>query len=174
MWSKRVPTDKNVLAEKLYSESVSPEVYGASYSADHLGLYNLYVEMTDRISQRRGVANSFFATLNTTLVSVGVSVSDPWQDGIWIVPLVGLGLCVVWIVLLRAYRLLNDAKFEVIGILENRLPLALYKAEWVALGEGEDRTKYQRLTVVETVVPSIFGIVYAGIAIYVLILQFGP
>ncbi|MEO0973262.1 MAG: hypothetical protein AAFX85_09215, partial [Pseudomonadota bacterium] len=29
--------------------------------------YKLYVEMTDRISQRRGAANTFFLTLNTAV-----------------------------------------------------------------------------------------------------------
>ena len=63
--------------------------------------------------------------------------------------------------LVRSYRQLNTAKFKVIGALEERLPASAYwRAEWVALGEGEDWHKYLPLTPLEQWVPMLFALVY--------------
>ena len=52
--------------------------------------------------------------------------------------IIALGQCVAWWWLVRSYRLLNTAKFRVIGVIEERLPAAPYwRAEWIALGEGK-------------------------------------
>jgi len=40
----------------------------AELPAGYVELYKLAVEMADRISARRGVANSFFLTINTGLL----------------------------------------------------------------------------------------------------------
>ena len=49
-----------------------------------------------------------------------------------------LGQCFAWFYLLRSYRLLNTAKYEVVGALETRLPSSPYwSAEWTTLGGGE-------------------------------------
>jgi len=58
-------------------------------------LYKLAVEMADRVSARRGLANTFFLTVNTGLAA------------------------------LQSYRKLNAAKFKVINAIEPRLPLQL-------------------------------------------------
>ncbi len=49
---------------------VPEEQYGLQYRADLLDIYKLYVEMADRISQRRQSANSFFLTLNSVIVAL--------------------------------------------------------------------------------------------------------
>ena len=42
---------------------MKPEEYGDKYSDHLLEQYKLYVEMTDRVSQRRERSNQFFITL---------------------------------------------------------------------------------------------------------------
>lgn len=82
---------------------------------------------------------------------------------LWLVfPLIAvLGQCCGWFYLVRSYRLLNSAKYEVIGALEERLPASPYwRAEWFALGEGKDRKKYWPLTHIEQWIPSLFASVY--------------
>ena len=77
-------------------------------------------------------------------------------------PLVALlGQCGAWFYLVRSYRQLNTATYEVVGALEARLPASPYwKAEWLALGEGKDAKKYLPLTHLEQWVPVLFGLVY--------------
>ena len=57
--------------------SVSEAEYAAgNYQGHWIDMYKLYVEMTDRISQRRSSANNWFITLNTALLTaIGMFLS---------------------------------------------------------------------------------------------------
>ena len=121
--------------------------------------------MADRISARRGFANTFFLTLNTAvLTTVGVVWARPPRYANWglAIPLVVLlGECLTWFWLVRSYRQLNAAKYAVIGALEERLPASPYwKAEWNALGEGRARVRYWPITHLEQGVPLLFMAAY--------------
>lgn len=135
------------------------------YRAALIEQYKTYVEMADRISGRRSATNTFFLTLNSSIFTLfgviwaGKPTSAPW----WlVVPLLALLLqCWAWFALVRSYRQLNQAKFRVIGALEERLPASPYwKAEWVELGEGKDRSRYRPLTTLERLVPVSFAVLY--------------
>ena len=53
--------------------------------------YKLYVEMADRVSARRSLANTFFLTLNTALFTpIGVFWKNPPRASAW------LGLSPPW------------------------------------------------------------------------------
>lgn len=52
--------------------------------------------------------------------------------------------------------------------LEERLPGALFRAEWAALGRGEDPKTYKPFTATENVVSLIFIVVHALIALFAL------
>lgn len=159
--------------DQLWSDGVGPAAYGddpKAYQAAVLDQYKLYVEMADRVSQRRGLANTFFLTLNTAiLTTVGVFWKDRPDTSKWILVLpflVAVAQCGAWFSLVRSYRLLNAAKFRVVGALEERLPASPYwRAEWAALGEGRDPRKYWPLTHIEIWVPVLFVAIYvAGFA----------
>jgi hypothetical protein len=127
--------------------------------------YKLYVEMADRVSARRGSANTFFLTLNTTAVTaIGVLWSAQLRESKWILTFLFAGLiveCLAWFWLLRSYRQLNSAKYAVVAVMEERLPASPYwSAEWVALGEGRDPTRYWPLSHIEQWIPSLFAIIY--------------
>src|SRR6266508_809271 len=134
----------------LWNADVDAASYGDTgerYQSAILEQYKLYVEMADRISARRGLANTFYLTLNTTVFTViGVFWKDRPNASAWVLlfPLVVLlGQCFAWFWLMRSYRQLNTAKYIVVGALEERLPASPYwRAEWLALGEGKDRSKY--------------------------------
>ena len=129
--------------------------------------YKLYVEMADRISQRRGAANTFFLTFNTALVGALAGFFESELTNVTAAMYVtAVILSVTWILLLRSYRNLNSAKFKVIGEMEKRLPAqTYYAAEWQALGEGKDIKKYIPLSVIETAVP----LAYIGVYLYLLL-----
>jgi hypothetical protein len=144
-----------------------------TYDSALLEQYKLYVEMADRISARRGQANSYFLTLNTALVGLfpavtKVQVGD--KAGWLAIPLVALlGECFAWFYLVRGYRLLNSAKYDVVGALEERLPASPWGAEWWALTERAGRARYWPLSHIENWIPVLFALMYvAGYLVIVL------
>ena len=90
-----------------------------------LELYQLAVEMADRVSARRGLANTFFLTLNTGLAALLGANNLRWY-----VAAAGIVFAAAWWWQLRSYRRLSAAKFEVINAIEARLPLQLFSDEW--------------------------------------------
>jgi hypothetical protein len=162
-------TDPNGgIGDRLWNPGIGPGSYiepADKYQAAILDQYQTYVEMADRISARRAVANTFFLTLNTAVFTIiGVFWQHQPQATSWLLvfPLIALlGQCAGWYYLLRSYRQLNTAKYTVIGALEQRLPASPYwRAEWTELGEGKDRTKYWPLTHLERWVPALFAATY--------------
>lgn len=145
----------------------------AELPGNYFEIYKIAVEMADRISARRGLANSFFLTINTTVLGLlGTHVTS------WYLSVAGIVLCVSWWVLLRSYRDLNRAKFEIILAMEKNLPAAMYADEWARLRKDRVRfglnpaalrpwlAQYRELGIVERTVPWVFVLVYlADIAV---------
>jgi hypothetical protein len=136
-----------------------------TYDSAVLEQYKLCVEMADRVSARRGLTNSFFLTLNTGIVAAIATFHNvPAGGKAWwlVIPLVALlGQCFAWFYLVRSYRLLNGAKYRVVGALEERLPASpFWRAEWWELGEGRDRTRYWPLSHIEQWIPVLFALTY--------------
>ncbi len=131
--------------------------------------YMMYVEMADRISARRHLANVFFLSLQTTIISILAFAADDLRNLNEILlktlVLTMILVCVAWWWILRSYRNLNSAKYKVIGKMEESLPASPYwKEEWKELGEGKDYRKYLPLTVIEQFLPIIFGLMYLVLA----------
>jgi hypothetical protein len=139
----------------------------APYQAAVFEQYRLCVEMADRVSGRRNLANTFFLTLNSGLVTfLGVWLSRPGQGDLSVLMLLAgllvlLAICTTWWVTVRSYRQLNEGKFKVIAALEQRLPARAFSAaEWKALAEGRDWRVYLPLTHVEQWIPLTFAVTY--------------
>jgi hypothetical protein len=133
-----------------------------------LELYKLAVEMADRISARRALANTFFLTVNTGLVALlgGRNLR-------WYVAGAGILFAFAWWWLLQSYRKLNSAKFHVISEIEARLPLQPFSEEWSylqrtraprrlwPLGDLSAWLKgYHELGTAERMVPVAFAAIY--------------
>jgi len=136
-----------------------------NYTQVILEQYKLYVEMADRVSVRRGLANTFFLTLNTaifTAIGVAWSVHLAAPPAAVLLPLAILLLqCLAWFWVVRSHRQLNSGKWAVVGALERRLPASpWWSAEWKALGEGRNPARYWSLSHVEQLVPLLFAIAY--------------
>jgi len=145
------------------------EVYGAEFEKHRYKQYKLYVEMADRVSARRMLANSFFVGLHTALITAFTVLL---KEKVLLPTLVGLTpfiavilLCFVWWRVVHSYRQLNSVKFKVVHALEQMLPVAPYDAEWDALGGGKDRKLYLPLTHIENWVPVCFAVLYVLLAI---------
>ncbi|WP_433526833.1 RipA family octameric membrane protein [Nocardia pseudovaccinii] len=157
---------RSELQTRLWNDAPqSPEGRGAAYESAVLEQYRLYVEMADRVSARRGLTNTFFLTLNSGIFTLAAAFGkSPSQDKVWwlAIPLAAiLGQCFAWFYLVRSYRLLNTAKYQVVGALEERLPASpFWRAEWWALGEGTDRARYWPLSHIEQWIPILFALAY--------------
>lgn len=144
-----------------------PALVAAESPDNYFELYKLAVEMADRISARRGIANSFFLTVNTGVVAI---LGTPTVR--WYLPVAGIVFAVTWWALLKSYRELNRAKFDVIIAMEARLPVHIYGEEWNRLRREPARfglrraalhpwlSQYRELGRVERIVPWVFVLIY--------------
>ena len=129
--------------------------------------YKLYIEMMDKVSERRGNANSFFITLHTvTLGVVGIN-GFSIEKYSWIIVVWGLILSYVWWYTLHSYKLLNTGKFEVIHEMEKELPMNVYAYEWEILDYGKNRAKYWPISHLEHFIPIVFALVYISFGLCV-------
>jgi hypothetical protein len=134
-----------------------------------LELYKLAVEMADRVSARRAIANTFFLTVNTGLAAL------LGGNGLrWYVAAAGIVFAVAWWALLQSYRQLNWAKFEVINKIErDSLPVQIYRDEWAHLQSTSSQRAiwppmaagawikgYKELGTIERLVPVAFIAIY--------------
>jgi hypothetical protein len=163
-----------------------------------LALYSTAVEMADRVSARRAGANTFFLTTNTALAAIVGIISSarkppplgslPSFDAFGLVAtaIAGIVLSWVWWMLLRYYRRLNGAKWDVINKLEKELPAQPFTDEWALLHPNEPtsnveiaklswgqrfrvRSKHREATVVEQYVPFVFMVIYIVLGVRVLV-----
>lgn len=134
--------------------------------------YKLYVELADRISDRRERTNRFYISLLSVLLAllsivVGRNILDGFQTIVFVtIGILGLGLCILWNINIRSYRQLNSGKFKVIHEMEQNLPFSCYNREWEILGKGEEAKAYLQLTRVEQYVPIILTVPYLLLFIY--------
>ncbi len=136
------------------------------YQAHLLEQYKLYVEMADRVSQRRLTTNSYFLSINTGLLAfVGYVTIKESNRYLWLVGLAGIVLSILWFYILTSYKNLNTAKFKILHEVEKRLPLSLYAAEWNLMGRGDVPKFYRPLSHIERVVPWIFVILHVYVVI---------
>ena len=146
----------------------SKEAYGAEYEKHLFEQYKLYVEMADRISARRMLANSYFVGVHTALITAfTVLLKEKVLQStiLGLAPFIAaLLLCFVWWRVVHSYRQLNSGKFNVVHALEQMLPVAPFDEEWVALGAGKNRKLYLTLTHVENWTPICFGVLYVLLA----------
>ena len=145
----------------------------ASYEAHVIDQYKLAVEMADRISARRMLANSFFVTIHTAAIAAFAflvkenffATSKPAAAVVFAGVML---LCLLWHQIITSYKQLNAAKFTIIGRIEERLPLSIYGSEWKLVGEGKNKKLYNPMTHIKQWVPWAFMVIYACLAVIVL------
>jgi len=140
------------------------DAYGEDYRAHLLEQYKLCVEMANHVSSRRDTANAFFLSINTGAIAFLGLAKGPGSPAWYIVvSLAGIVLCIAWHNILRSFRHLNTAKFQVIHEMEKELPVKPFDAEWSAMGRGGNPTLYRPLSHIEVAVPWIFAVLYVAL-----------
>lgn len=138
-----------------------------------LEIYKLHAELADRVSQRREGANRLFVSLLTgTLIFLVAFLRYGAEtipiDAILIaVGIFGICLSAAWYIIIRSYRQLNSGKYAALHELEEKLAYPFFKREWELLGvvEKSKPSRYWKLTVVETILPFIFAILYIALIV---------
>lgn len=127
---------------------------------DVLEQYKLAVEMADRVSARRGNANLFFVSIQTTLLTAAGLAYTTLQHVAWYsvlgTALTGCVISAAWWRQLQSYRLLNQAKFAVINAMEERLRVKVFTNEWDIL--TKQTPSYIELGATERMVPWMFAV----------------
>ena len=165
MDNKKAGLDK--IRSNLWNERLDSNHGGTEHESALLEQFKLYVESADRVSHRRGMANTFFLSLNSLVaVTLGGIWANPPDISTWflVFPLIALeGLCWAWYRIVNSYGQLNAAKWRIVGALEERLPASPWRIEWqIALEEGQNPDLYRPLTHIEKRIPIVFGLVYLG------------
>lgn len=122
-----------------------------------LDQYRLYVEMADRISQRRTSANSYFLSVNSAILAfIGYLTNKESIEFLWVLSVSGITLSALWFSIIRSYKNLNTAKWQVVHEIERKLPISPYEAEWDFVQRGTNPRLYRPITHIESWVPWIF------------------
>ena len=136
-----------------------------------LEIYKLHAELADRVSQRREGANRLFVSLLTgTLIFLAAfsrygTETMPVGAILTAISIFGIFLSAAWYIIIRSYRQLNSGKFAALHELEEKLAYPFFKREWELLEEGKKRSRYWKLTIVETFLPIAFSILYVVLII---------
>jgi hypothetical protein len=128
--------------------------------------YKIYVELTDRISQRRIATNNFYIAANVALLTIASWFKENFGLYVFLISGIGIIMALLWFFSIRSHRQLNKGKFEVIHEIERKLPLNLFAYEWSALKEGKSFNTYWSFSHVEKYIPIIFGILYLALALW--------
>ena len=143
-----------------------------------LELYKTMLETSEQLIQRRQVTSGFFITIVGAILAGFGYVFDKKESleaFLWM-SLPGFVLaaliCRSWHTLLVNYGKLNAAKFKVIGRLEAAIGIRMFDAEWIALGKGVRKSKYQSFTASEANVPKALMLFFAltALAIFVFLI----
>ncbi len=124
-----------------------------------LAIYKLHAELADRVSQRREEVNRLYVCLLTGVSVLFAAFLRYGTGSIPVKTILGAGgvlgalLSASWYIVIRSYRQLNSGKFDALHELEAKLAYPFFKREWELLEEGRKRSRYWKLTVVETGLP---------------------
>lgn len=144
--------------------------------------YKAYLQTSEDVISRRQSVSNFYITVNSTLISILSAViailNGLSKDysllistfGCYIVPVLGVLLCLNWRRLVFSYGQLNAAKMKVISALEKKLPFNIYDVEWKVQTDKLGKRKYISFTNIEKFIPLIFIIIYIAIFIVAIVL----
>lgn len=131
-------------------------------------IYKLHSEMIDKLSQKRNVTSQFNIALLSGLITFLISILDKnilISKYLICLILGGLGIiiCIIWIIHLRRYKKILEAKFTIITELEEKLAFAFYQREWEILN---GKSNYKSISNIEMIVPLILIIPFVLLVVY--------
>ena len=135
---------------------------------DLIEQYKAYLATSEDVLTRRQNTSNFYTTLNTSLLTITVTVAGvlfglSMVNALFVISImlftvsvVGVLLNLNWLKLLESYGQLNGAKIKVISEMEKRLPANIYDTEWKVMSEKLCDRKYVSFTAIEKRLPLVF------------------
>lgn len=138
------------------------------FKAHLLEQYKLYVQSADNASARRISSNRYLLTINAALTAVYGLQSFAVEHVLLAVPVAvaGILLSVLSYSIVKSFRDLNTAKFEIIHELESHLPVRLYGYERDLLRRGRGRW-YCPVTHIEQWTPLLFLALHLAALVFI-------
>ncbi|GCD09174.1 RipA family octameric membrane protein [Clostridium tagluense] len=140
--------------------------------------YKLLLQTSENLIARRQIMNTFFLTANGVLISLFGLITGTIKSNVHLhqctFAIVGALLCLSWYSLIISYGQLNTGKFAVLNKLEQYLPVSIFSAEWVALGEGKDKKIFRSFTKSEKKIPLLFLAIYSFLFLAIIFLNVVP
>ena len=140
-------------------------------SREILEIYKLHAELADRVSQRRlGTSRIYISVFVALLLLLGgllrLGVTDQ-RDGLLLslIGVIGASFAFSWYRVIRAYEQLNTGKFRALQELEERLDYPFFQRKWHFLGQGEDASKYLKLSKIERSAPWLFFVLFVVVLV---------
>jgi len=149
------------MSEKNFSDDVFNITRDESKIFD---IYQILVEMADRTSSRRLIANTFFLTINAAIITTLVALlGHNYFKYLWILNILTIVINWTWLNHIKSSKLLNGAKYKVIQEVEKRLYVNAYTSEWNLLTKNKTN-HYKRFSSIESRVPKTF-LIFNGLAL---------
>lgn len=126
--------------------------------------YKLFIESTEKVSNRRLETNKFYISLLGIVISLILFIFQYKNNStiIFFACLFGILLSFLWLLKLNSFKKLNSAKFRIISKLENTCNFKPYQEEWRIL----KKNGYSELTNLEGYVPIIFILAFLLLFIF--------
>lgn len=153
--------------------SKSRKEYGDGYDDKLFEQYRIYLGNIGGMENRRGMMNSFFASINIGLIAAlmilirfGGTAELEGQAGVIVGCIAGMSVGFLWWQIIRSYKSLATVKWDIVWGMERWLPLKIHEVEWQIL-EGKRGMLQRRLkfTRIESIVAIIFIMLYCVLAV---------
>ncbi|MBO5938377.1 MAG: hypothetical protein J6Q82_02610, partial [Clostridia bacterium] len=143
-----------------------------------------FLETTENLITRRLNVNSFYISANTALISIAGTIFALGSEGellsklivIFALSVPGILLNISWHRMLQSYYINNQSKIKLLSMMESRLAVSLYNAEWQAMKNKFSKKKYISFTDNEKRLPGVFsgffGVIGALCLIFFCLIQF--
>ncbi len=145
---------------KLFHDDPDPHIL--------LEQYKIFSETAENLVTRRQNVNSFYISANTALITIAGTIFAIGSDGeflsklavIFALTIPGILLNSSWARMLQSYYINNQGKLKILRMIEEKLAVSLYDAEWKAMKNKYSKQKYISFTDNEKKLPFVFTLFY--------------
>ena len=143
------------------------------FNDDLMAQYKIACMAADNVSARRENSNRYLITLNTAIVALYGFQSTGDANPYLLIPLaiVGLAISLLSLAIIKSYRTLNQAKFEVILEIEEHLPAGIYAQEWNLIKQRRTLAKHLETSNLEGYIHYLFSTIHVAAPTIIIVLQ---
>ncbi len=139
-----------------------------------LSQYTLFLESTERLTDRRQNLTSTYLTIVTALLPVVLYMLSSDNRTLHLLTVVissiAILMCFSWMKMIESYGKVSSTKYAILQQIEKRLPLSILDAEWLHLSQKVNN--YVSFTHRERMFPHIFMMINITLIFVALVMYF--